>query len=56
MTPDAIVRRIAWKDEGPGGPLWINDELVCDANGEAVWYTRQQAEALADHLKPLEYA
>lgn len=41
---------IAWKDEGPGGPVWIDDELVSGPMGEPIWFTEAQAAAVARAL------
>lgn len=38
---------LVWKDEGPGGPIWIVDRPVVGRLGGAIWYTAEQAEALA---------
>lgn len=53
--PDAVV----WKDEGPGGPVWIrrdgqmfnyeDSEHTVGGKPVAKWFTRAQAIAIANH-------
>jgi hypothetical protein len=41
---------VAWKDEGPRGPVWIDDALVTGPLGEPIWFTEAQAAAIARAL------
>lgn len=44
------MKTVQWKHEGPGGPVWIDGKLVTGRLGGPIWYTAEQAEAIANTL------
>jgi hypothetical protein len=48
------VTNVNWKDEGPGGPVWLGTvnrdvQIVGHLDGP-IWYTHEQAMALSQAL------